>query len=454
MRDLPAEILFKVFDHLSRANKLQCATVCKSWCTAALSLLNSKIHLRNSNDTIILFEKLCQIDGSFRGSSIHHLSLSNNSRISDAQINRVVFIRILSECTNLKTLEFTDISFDVAYLEHMVRYRNSLHLNSLQCIKTQYSSSSSYLLANWHYHQHINQLRLLTTASSFNTFQYANDLSSYLNHFAALKNLSLKFHCTIYIHSLLSACPQLESLELTSISSSSRLEIHDNKAAIQQSSTPFQLKYFNMGARYINQDLFEYLHDRAGHLFQLTVCQSGFEDLTQIDNAFNTALVVDTVLPIKRIIFKNNVDVSRSIILGLNDNFRALKVIDFQSCGFNRIVDQNCNLTLDFGELDLDYLSIDFTTILSFNNQVNTMSLAIQTHALEDTVYYHRTSKWSAAHLFTRNETKRYTSATAQRNRIYSNKISVITIEAYALRCIRMYGEGNHKSFSQIIPLD
>ncbi|KAK4511441.1 uncharacterized protein ATC70_012656 [Mucor velutinosus] len=454
MRDLPVEILIKVFGHLSRSNKLQCAIVCKSWCATALSVLNNTIHLRNTNDTIILFEKLCQRNSSVQGSTIRHLSLSHNSRLAEAQINRVVFLRILSECTNLRTLEFKDATFDTAYLEYMIRYRNTLHLDSLQYINGQYSNINSYLLVNWHYHQRINRLHLLVLNSTFNGFEYANSLNSYLDHFKALTTLSLKFSCTIYIHSLLSACPQLASLQLIFASSSSRLRIYEDKTTIQQNNGPFQLIYLDMSAHHISQELFEYLHDRASDLFELTVNHSAFENLAAIDNAFNTALVVDTVLPIRRIIFADGFNVSRSVVLGLNENFRNLRVIVFHSCGLNRIVDNNSNLTLNLSELELDYLSIDFTTILSFNTQVNSMSVAIEAQNSEDTVFYSRTSKWSRAHLFTRNDTSRYTSHAAQRNRVRSAKISVITVQVYSLHHLHMHGEGNHKIFSQTICLD
>lgn len=454
MQDLPVEILFKVFIHLSRPSKLQCAVVCKSWCATALSLLNSTIHLRNTADTIILFEKLCQRNSSVQGSAIRHLSLSHNSRINDAQINRVVFIRILSECTNLRTLEFKDVTFDMAYLEYMIRYRSVLHLESLQCIRTQYSNSSNYLLVNWQYHQRINQLNLFVLDSTFKEFQYADDLGSYLNHFEALKTLSLKFNGTVFIHSLLSACPQLESLQLIFAPLSSHLRVYNDKITTHQSTATFQLKYLDMSAHHINQELFEYLHDRTNHLFQLTVNHTAFENLAEIDNAFNTALVVDTVLPVKRIVFADNFDVSHNVILGLNNNFRDLRVIDFRKCGLNRILDNNNNLTLDFSELELDYLSIDFTSIFSFNTHVNGMSLAIQQNHSNDNVFYHRTSKWSSAHLFTRNDTSRYTSHTAQRNRVHSPKVSVISIQVHSLHHLHMHGEGNHKLFSQVISLD
>ncbi|GAN02820.1 hypothetical protein MAM1_0028d02267 [Mucor ambiguus] len=455
MRDFPVEILIKVFDHIPRSGKLQCALVCKAWCATALSVLNSTIHLRNTDDTIILFAKLCQINSSIQGTSIRHLSLSHNSRINEARVNRVVFIRILSECTNLRTLEFKDVTFDLTHLEHMIKYRDALHLDHLQCIKTQYSNSNSYILVNWYYYQRINQLYLFVSDSTFYRFEFTHDLNMYLSHFEALKTLSLKFSCTIYIHSLLLACPRLESLQLVLASSSSHLKIYDDKSTTQHSNISFQLKYLDMSAHHINQGLFEYLHDKASNLFQLIVNHGAFENSAAIDNAFNTALVVDTVLPIKRIIFEDKFDVSPNVILGLNENFRNLRVIDFRKCDFNRVVDTNSNLSVNFGELKLDYLSIDFTTILSFNTQVNSMSLAIQNHGHDKTVFYSRTSKWSGAHSFTRNDTTRYASPTAQRNRIRSAKTSVITIKVQSLHQLHMHGEGNYrKTFSQIISLE
>ncbi|KAF1799617.1 hypothetical protein V8B55DRAFT_1440035 [Mucor lusitanicus] len=455
MRDLPVEILIKVFDHLPRSDKLQCAVVCKAWCTSALSILNSTIHLKTASDTVILFEKLCQLNSSIRGSTIRHLSVYHSSRISEARVNKVVFIRILSECTHLRTLEFKDVTLDLTYLEHMIRYRNVLRLDHLQCIKTQYSNSSSYLLANWHYHQRINQLYLLILDSTFSQFEQANDLSMYLGHFKALKTLSLRLSCNIYIHSVLSACPQLESLQLMFISASQlRIYEDDKKSATRHSNIPFQLKYLDISGRQINQDLFEYLHDRAGALFQLTVNHNAYGNLEAIDSAFNTALVVDTVLPIRRIILEDNFDISHDVIIGLNENFRNLRVIDFRRCNFNRVMDRNSNLSLNLIQLDLDYLSIDFTTILFYNRQVNSMSVAIQRNDYEGTTFYSRTSKWSAAHLFTRNDSSRYTNNAAQRIRVRSAKTSVITIKVRSLHQLHMHAEGNRKTFSQIISLN
>ncbi|KAL9552121.1 hypothetical protein MBANPS3_003928 [Mucor bainieri] len=436
MQNLPVEILMKILDHLPRFTKLQCAVVCKSWCATALSVLNSSIDLKNRSDTLILFEKLCQVNSTIQGSTIRHLSLSHNSRISEAVVNKVVFVRILSECTNLRTLEFKDVTFDLAYLEHIIRYRDSLHLDHLQCIKTQYSDSTNYLLVNC-------------------TFDFANDLNMYLDHFKALKTLSLKFSCTVYINSLLSACPQLESLELLYTTSSSRLRIYNDNTTTQQSNAPFQLKYLDISAHHITQELFEYLHDRASNLFQLTVNHHALlENSLAIDNAFNTPLVVDTVLPIQRIIFQENFNVSDNVIFGLNENFRDLRVVDFRACDFNGVMDANRNLSLNFDQLELDCLSIDFSSIFGYNTPVTSISLAIESQEHENTMFYNRTSKWSPAHLFTRNDNTRYANSTLQRNRLLSAKTSVITIKVQSLHQLHMHGEGNsRRAFSQVISL-
>lgn len=110
------------------------------------------------------------------------------------------------------------------------------------------------------------------------------------------------------------------------------------------------------------------------------------------------------------------------------------------------------NLTFDFDALRLDYLSIDFTSVNSQNYFIHSICLVVKRHE-KDTLLYQRASKWSTHHLFTKNDTRRYTSENAQTKRLASTSIVVITVEAHTLSYIRMHCN-EYRFFNQVIDLD
>ncbi|EPB91118.1 hypothetical protein HMPREF1544_01998 [Mucor circinelloides 1006PhL] len=455
MANLPPEILFKVFYDLDRSDKLQCATVCQAWCGTALHLLNSKIRLNTGIDLLHLFMKLCQLEGTIHGGSIRQLSIARSCGLNIIQINRAIFIRILSECTNLQILEFDEGYIAEIYCVYMIRHKSVLRLDSLQQIISPSPSkyNDKYLLVNWYHHRSINHLEFELVADSFDDMPIEMDLYSYIHYFPALKTLVLEFHTTVSLHSLLSACPQLESLQLYYSCAVNHLCLYEKQKASSQrgSNTHFQLKYLNIDAKYVNQSLFKYLHNRTDKLTHLTISKN-FASVGTFIGASTVPLVDDKALSIKSIKFTNHEIKSNGFIRGLNDHFHALKRIEFESCNFQRVLIGGSNLTFDFNTLRLDYLSVDFTSVISQNTLINSTCLTVKRHE-QDTLFYQRASKWSNQHLFTKNETHRYTNANAQAKRMTSRNIAVIIVEANTLSSIRMHCNG-YRYFSQAITLD
>ncbi|KAL9537285.1 hypothetical protein MBANPS3_011917 [Mucor bainieri] len=460
MAHLPPEILSNVFQELDRNDKLECAVVCQAWCGTALHYLNSKLRLRTINDVLKLFMKLCQLEGTIDGNTIRHLSFSKAWGGSLAPVNKTIFIHILSACTNLQVLEFEEGDSTELYCDYMIQYRSNLQLNSLQRVTSPSTSryNDSYLMVNWEYRQSINQLEFELVRDSFEVIPRVIDVYSYVRQFPALHTLALEFHTTVCLHSLLCACPQIESLQLYYGCMVNHLSIYQETNGSEDTSnertsndTTFQLKRLDVDAKYVSQDLFEYLHNHTGMLTHLTINKNA--TITEpFTTAFITPLVVDTALPIRNMKLKNHQVMSNELIKGLNDNFRALKRIEFDKCKFHHTLTEDSNLTLDFGGLHLDYLSIDFTSIVSHNTLINSMCLVVNRRETE-TLFYQRASKWSSNHLFTKNETRRYAAENAQQKRLVSTSIAVITVEAITLNYIRMHCNG-YRRFNQVITLD
>ncbi|CAO3648089.1 unnamed protein product [Mucor fragilis] len=456
MANLPAEIFSKVFSDLDRNDKLECAVVCQAWCVTALHYLNSKLRLNTSDDVIKLFMKLCQLEGTIDGSSIRKLLFSRNWGTSLAQTHKTIFVYILSECTNLQVLGFEGGRSAMLHYDYMIRYRDVLQFESLQRIISPSGSrySNNYLLVNWEYRQSINQLEFELARDSFEDIPVAVGLYTYVHQFPALHTLALEFHTTVWLHSLLRACPQLESLQLFFGCSVNHLKIYKERAASGQRNgthAHFQLKCLDIDAKYVCQDLFEYLHDHTGMLTHLAINKNP-TSTDPFSSAFTIPPAVDTTLPIKTIKFKHHNIMSNELIAGLNDNFYALKRIESDKCRFDRILTHDSNLTLNLNALHLEYLSIDFTNAISQNTLINSMCLVVKRHE-KDTVFYQRASKWSNNHVFAKNETCRYTNENAHAKRIASASTAVITVEANTLNYIQMHCNG-YRNFNQVITLN
>ncbi|KAK4521367.1 electron carrier [Mucor velutinosus] len=455
MAKLPPEILSKVFQGLDYKDKLECAVVCQAWCGTALHYLNSKLRLKTREDVTNLFMKLCALEGTIDGRSIRQLLFSRTWGTSLASVQKTIFIYILSECKHLQVLEFEEEHSTELYCDYMIRYRSVLQLGSLQRIIAPSAArySSSYLLVNWEYRQSINQLEFELVKDNLEDIPNVVDVYSYIRQFSALHTLILGFHTMVCLHSLLCACPQLGSLQLYYGCVRNHLKIYqEHEKPDQQSNfhTNFQLKYLDIDAQYVSQDLFKYLHDHTGMLTHLSINNNSANTETFAE-AFTTPFVVDTTLPIRSMKINYHQVMSNEMIAGLNDNFHALKRIDFHYCKFGHILTQDNNLLLNFNALRLDYLSVDFTSIVSQNTLINSMCLVVKRHKKE-TLFYQRATKWSQ-HLFTRNEALRYTSSNAQAKRIVSTSVAVITVEAKKLNYIRMHCNG-YRDFSQVITLD
>lgn len=458
MSNLPPEILIEVFSYLSRDYKLQCLLACKTWYASALPILNREIKLCGDNDATLLLEKLSsRQDGSIEGSKVHRLSFGTDDlAYTEYIINRVAFSRILAECKNLKLLEFNGLLMQ-RYFGYLYHYRDTLQLDSLQVINAPFSSSELYIPVAHHYHQKLNQLDLDVNNNSFRTLPDVNDMFSYLRSFSALKILSLRFHCPIYLHDILSACPHLETLKLSHSSSVNHFKIFKSgkpgKKHVIEHTTGFRLKFLTIASDFVNQELFEYLLEKTTQLYQVSI--NGFcSDFTTFETPFNIFVNGNQIFPLKRIVFFN-VNLSPKVINGLNSSFGALKIIQLDGCYFTKIMDQHRNIRLDFSKLNLEYMSIDFRNIIRDQPNINTVALEIKRVETNDTLFFQRLSKWKTDRMFIEKTHKLFTTDYAKERRANSNHISVIFIEINTLRYLRLHlNTYNDSNFSQIIALD
>jgi hypothetical protein len=458
MSKLPPEILIEVLSYLSRDCKLQCLLACKTWYTSVLPILNREIKLCSDNDATILLEKLSsQQEGSIEGSKVHRLSFGTDDlAYTEYIINRVTFGSIITACKNLKSLDFNGL-FIQRYFGYLYQYRDTLQLDNLQVINAPYSSSELYIPVAYHYHQKLNQLDLDINSNSFRSLPGTNDIFSYLCLFSALKILSLRFHCPIYLHDILSACPHLETLKLSHSSSVNHFKVFKGsksgkRHAIEQTAC-FRLKFLTIASDFVNQELFEYLLERTTQLYQVSI--NGFcSDFTTFETPFNIFVNDNQIFPIKRIVFFN-VNISPKVINGLNSSFDALKIIELDGCYFAKIMDQHRNIRLDFSKLNLEYISIDFRNIIRDQPNINTVSLEIKRAENNDTLFFQRLSKWKTDRMFVEKTHKLFTTNYFKERRANSNHISVISIEINTLRYLRLHlNTYNDSAFSQIIALN
>lgn len=214
---------------------------------------------------------------------------------------------------------------------------------------------------------------------------------SYLNHFSALKILSLHFHCPVFLHGFLCACPQLESLQLFSECSVNHLTIFNSIISREsfhiQQTVGFSLKSLGVASEFVNQELFEYLFDRAGQLFELSI-NGRCLNSTMIHNVFNSLVNHERSFSTKSLNFDGSFIVSPELIAGINTNFHNLTRIKLGECDFNRIIDHHGNLNLDFNKLDIDYLSIGFTSLILNNPPINAVPLVINQRSRNVILHY------------------------------------------------------------------
>ncbi|KAI8640009.1 hypothetical protein BD408DRAFT_434657 [Parasitella parasitica] len=389
--ELPIEILDKIFGLLPRHLKQQCLIVCKAWYTVNLPGLNGYIQLQGSEDVVMLYRQLFFEPKHMNGGDIRCLSLTAEKASDRYIVRRDILVRILNACTNLQTLHLMHDSNQ--FLEHMYQARQELNMQSLTTIYVPFSVVNRVIrdrefVAINHYSQKITQLSLNVSSNTFRDVLGNMDLGLYLSHFTVLRSLSLQFDNDIVLHNVLSACPQLETLQLFGsnfLSLSARLHMYPRDRS-KLFSIKSRLMTLAIDTVFVNQELLEYLTENVDNFNQLTLSGSLSRDTQQLTNTFNS-YKSHKKLPIKCIRFESYFTYSDDLVQSIASCFYlTLKKLELNECDFSKIMTEKNNLALTFIGLNLEYLSIDIQDIFESSvSKLNKTDLEITVNSRPST---------------------------------------------------------------------
>lgn len=477
MSNLPAELLYHIFNDVPRYSHKQCLTVCKSWHPIAQASLNRHLNINSGNDLQLLYKRLFQEPGTLKGSDIIKLTISSiisEDYRKDLNIEDK-FAEILNQCINLKELEFMCINF-TWFSPGMYKARDTLRMNNLERIYIEMVDrycfdSEKYFGILEHCCPKIKQfllpLRVISNEDLSNDNLIENNPSIFLKRFPTLQRLEISSENPIPLKSILRDCPQLQTLILRQRTRCCGLKLNDTNTDRQELPNS-QLHSLDVDLKHVNGQFCQYLLDSLTNLRELTI--HGFvnvefanyilprlPDTNSIFNLFNTFINAykqsNTPLYIKIIRFEHFGNFAPQITTILGSCFPALEKVVFKDCNFYHSLKQRNNLILDFGEMNLDCISLDLAFLfIRSNHGVNKVVLEIITFT--NIFYYQRDGKWKSGKQFIPKTTKSYSNASAIQKRGVNQCTGVVTIKITSLRKIHLKCSIEKSLFEQniIIP--
>lgn len=161
----------------------------------------------------------------------------------------------------------------------------------------------------------------------------------------------------------------------------------------------------------------------------------------------------NTPLYIKIIRFEHFGNFASQITAIIESCFLALEKVVFKDCNFYHFLKQRSNLMLNFGDMNLDCISLDLAFLFIRSNYgANKVVLEIITFT--NIFYYQRDGKWKSGKQFIPKTTKSYSNASAIEKRDLHQRIGVIAIKITLLRKIHLKYSIEKSVFEQniIIP--
>lgn len=226
-RNLPPEVLFEIFQYLTKGNlRYSCMTVCHSWHLAAVRLYYNCVILRNNNIMSLKRSILNKNEnGLFRyGHYIKTLTIANGQHshrylFRDSPVlSADDFISLISHLPNLNVLDLDSSQF---YMQILVEWDTPALMNlkrivlSANVIIPRYERF--YLAACYKFCQTLERLDLNYPQFESSIMDFSGDIFQYLSKFKNLTDLYIQNEMResiTFFYAVLESCPCLVILSL------------------------------------------------------------------------------------------------------------------------------------------------------------------------------------------------------------------------------------------------
>ncbi|KAI9352420.1 hypothetical protein BD770DRAFT_393419 [Pilaira anomala] len=226
-RNLPPEVLFEIFQHLTKENlRYSCMTVCHSWHLVAIRLYYNRVILKNNNIMSLKRSILNKNEnGLFRYGPYIKTLIIANGHLSHRYLFRGSpllsaedFISLISHLPNLNVLDLDSSQF---YMQILVKWDTPALINlkhivvSANVIIPRYKRL--YLAACYKFRQTLERLDLDYPQPVSSIMDFSGDIFQYLSKFKNLTDLYIQNEMResmTFFHAVLESCPCLIILSL------------------------------------------------------------------------------------------------------------------------------------------------------------------------------------------------------------------------------------------------
>ncbi|KAF1800991.1 hypothetical protein V8B55DRAFT_1589564 [Mucor lusitanicus] len=447
--DLPSELLPNIFRFLPIYSQRQCLAVSRCWNASVRPSIPTdadKMDLHGYGGIRNLFTRI-QANPEY-GRRIRRLNFIMQTG-TGRPITRNELVATLEGCPNLAEIDFVDVN-PFYYLMYMVD--EEVQIPKLELVRV----GESHHLASlghrfvdfaFYYRRTINRLKVHIDSNDFSLAVGVDSLNAYFHRFTALKHLNLVTRCPIVLDELLDACPSLQKLTLDAPPNSFQAIDPHIGALAEPIIETIEVKQTLMTA-----ELYVYLRDHCRHLTQVSVFGHASADDNTVMSTFRR-FGRQEALPIVNISFKKDFPVSAAMLESIHVWFPNVCQIELKESNLFSVTGGSKNIALNFGNLHLQYLSLDLNPLIGRRRSVCN-KVALEIISGNTTTWYQRDGKCRAQRVFNLKTRTSYIKAAAKQKRLESNTTSVITIQAAYVNNIRVHITNRHSSLNQLIHLE
>ncbi|KAL9538154.1 hypothetical protein MBANPS3_011159 [Mucor bainieri] len=426
MNRLPTEIVFNIFHQLPIYSQHQCLQVCKSWNTVARVFTSYNTHtveLQNNNDMENLV-KLVAADPS-QGLAIRKIHFIKETDIFHP-IKQHEFIDLINGCPRLAEIMLNNQTAD--YL-----CRRDAKLPQVERIRWKGQGFSpklnqKYFNLTYEYRATLNQLCVNVNVWNIKSLNLST-ISDYVKQFPCLKYLSLETSCPVMFADLIQACPQLQWLSLNVdddfYSDDNCFDVMDaeqDNAPLDLNSVS-QLETLKIDNTLMSKQLYRYLKYRCAFLYHLVITLStdtGVYSLIDTFDAFKDA----EALTITDVSFNNYSSAANGLMQNLSRWFLCLNQVDIKGFDLKDLSSNRYNLSLDFNQANLLYVTINIRLFLAGPFCAGKASpvekIALELNIGNKTSWYQREGKWKTGKQFVLKDSVHYRNSKLREKRMRS----------------------------------
>ncbi|CAO3646730.1 unnamed protein product [Mucor fragilis] len=454
MERFPTEILLNIFQHLPTIySQHQCLQVCRSWNAVAHTFTTDTTHkvVLYGYGGIRRLPRAVAADP-VQGLAIRQMYFIMQTSTGDP-ITQYEFIALMNGCPRLAEIVFVDVN-PFYYIRYLCRHNVQLPQLEQICLGSRspdYMVGHDYVNLAYKYRATLHQLCIHVPASSINSLGLSS-ITNYLRRFLCLKHLSLNTSCPIVFDALIRACPQLQVLDLKMRSRNSFKVMGDERNDTTLDLNPAsQLETLKLNSALMSLQLYQYFKHCCPCLSHLTITLNSDADFDPLTRTFDTFRDAQS-LAIIDISFDNYSSEANILMQNLSRWFPRLIQVEIKGFDLASVTSNHYNLSLDFRQLNLVYLSIDISHF--FDTRKSPLArIALELVTDSGTIWYQREGKRKTGKQFVLKDNPHYTNDTSKEKRMRSDKTAVITIKASDIQTICLLFTSHHSSFDQIIRL-